>query len=161
MNPDPNPDPAPSPRPSLSIEDVIAGAAARAGLGPEAARAALTGALGLLEKHAEPQAREALYTAVAGAEALARSPEARPRGGGLMGGLMKSAGGLSGKAIADAMGLLDRLKTAGVDKDDLKRLLPAARDQIRAATGRDLLGEAVRTVPGVGVLLGDGPGGAA
>jgi len=68
--------------------------------------------------------------------------------------LMKSTGGLSGAAIADAMGLLDRLKKAGVDKDDLKRLLPAARDRVRDATGRDLLGEAVKTVPGVGPLLG-------
>ena len=146
---------------SVSIEALISDAGQAAGLPPDAARAALVGALGLLEKHAGEEARDAFYAAVLGAEALARSPEAKPRGGGLMGGLMKSTGGLSGAAIADAMGLLDRLKTAGVDKDDLKRLLPAARDQIRAATGRDLLGEAVRTVPGVGALLGDGQGGAA
>jgi hypothetical protein len=38
----------------------------------------------------------------------------------------------------------------------LKRLLPAARDAVREATGRDWLGEAVKTVPGVGALLGDG-----
>ena len=54
------------------------------------------------------------------------------------------------------MGLLDRLKDQGVSKDDLKRLLPAARDQVRIATGRDLLGDAVRGVPGVGALLGAG-----
>ena len=139
---------------SVSIETLISDATQAAGLPLDGARAALVGALGLLEKHAGVEARDAFYAAVPGAEALARSPEAKPRGGGLMGGLMKSTGGLSGAAIADAMGLLDRLKKAGVDKDDLKRLLPAARDRVRDATGRDLLGEAVKTVPGVGPLLG-------
>ena len=49
--------------------------------------------------------------------------------------------------------LLER-RCPGVDREDLKRLLPAARDQVRAATGRDWLDEAVRTVPGVGAMLG-------
>ena len=53
-----------------------------------------------------------------------------------------------------AMAVVDRLKKIGVDREDLKRLLPAARDQVRAATGRDWLGEAVKTVPGVGAMLG-------
>ncbi len=141
---------------TISIEDVMSQAAIRAGLDAEQTRAALVGALGLLEKHAEAGARDAFYAAVPGAEALARSPEAKPRGGGLMGGLMKSAGGVSGAAIGDAMGLLDRLKRIGVGKDELKRLLPAARDAVTEATGRDWMGEAVRTVPGVGALLGDG-----
>lgn len=139
----------------LTIDALIQQSAADAAMAPGQARAVLTGALGLLEKHAGLEPRDALYAAVPGAEALARSPEARPRSGGLFGGLMKAGGGLSGAAIADAMGLRDRLKRAGVDKDDLKRLLPAARRQVLAATGRDLLGEAVRSIPGVGPLLGD------
>ncbi len=141
---------------TIPIEDVMSQAAAKAGLDADQTRAALTGALGLLEKHAGPEARDAFYAAVPGAEALARSPEAKPRGGGLMGGLMKSAGGVSGAAIGDAMGLLDRLKRIGVGKEELKRLLPAARNAVTQATGRDWMGEAVRTVPGVGALLGDG-----
>lgn len=141
---------------TISIEDVMSQAAAKAGLDGDQGRAALVGALGLLEKHAEAGARDAFYAAVPGAEALARSPEAKPRGGGLMGGLMKSAGGVSGAAIGDAMGLLDRLKKIGVGKEELKRLLPAARDAVTHATGRDWMGEAVKTVPGVGALLGDG-----
>lgn len=139
---------------TIDIDDVIAGAAVKAGLSPEQARTALVSALGLLEKHAEPEALTALYAAVPGAQALARSDEARPPRGGLMGGLMKSAGGLSGKAIGDAMAVLGRLEKIGVDRDALKRLLPAARDRIKAATGRDWLGEVVKTVPGVGSLLG-------
>ena len=141
---------------TISIEDVMSQAAAEAGLDAEQGRAALVGALGLLEKHAEVEARDAFYAAVPGAGALARSAEAKPRGGGLMGGLMKSAGGVSGAAIADAMGLLDRLKRIEVGKDELKRLLPAARNAVTGATGRDWMGEAVKTVPGVGALLGDG-----
>jgi hypothetical protein len=91
---------------------------------------------------------------VAGAEAVAVSPEARPKGGGgLFGGLMKSAGGVSGAAMADAMGALDRLKRVGVDKADLKALVPIAEDKVRQETGRDLLREVVASVPGVGALL--------
>lgn len=140
---------------TITIEDVMAQAATKAGLDPDQSQAVLAGALGLLEKHADAEARDAFYNAVPGAAAVARSPEAKPRGGGLMGGLMKSAGGVSGAALGDAMGLLDRLKKVGVGKDELKRLLPAARNAVTEATGRDWLGEAVRTIPGVGALLGD------
>lgn len=139
---------------NIAIEDVIAAAAAKAGLSPDQARTALVSAMGLLEKHAEPEALAGFYAAVPGAQDVALSEEARPPRGGLMGGLMKSAGGVSGKAIGDAMAVLGKLEKIGVDRDALKRLLPAARDQIRDATGRDWLGEAVRTVPGVGALLG-------
>ncbi len=140
----------------MHFEDVVTGAATQAGLTVDQARAALTGALGLLERHATAEARDALYAAVAGTGEAARSKGAeRPRRG-LFGGLMASAGGVSGAAVAEAMGLLERLKDHAVGKAELKRLLPAAREQVRAATGRDLLGEAVRSVPGVGPMLGDG-----
>lgn len=142
--------------PTLTLETLIARAAEAAGLTPDQTRAALTGALGLLEKHAEPATLQALYAAVPGAQEAARSAEAKPPGGGLFGGLMKSAGGVSGAAVGDAMGALNRMKKVGVSKADLKRLLPAARDQVKAATGRDRLGDVIRTVPGVGPLLGDG-----
>ena len=139
---------------SLTFDTLITRAAELVDLSPDQVRAALTGALGLLDKHADRGPLTDLYAALPGAELAARSPEARPRGGGLFGGLMKSAGGVSGAAIADAMGALDRMKRIGVDKEDLKRLLPVARDQITEATGRDLLGDVIRTVPGVGPMLG-------
>lgn len=140
---------------TLTFETLIARAAGSVDLSPDQVRAALTGALALLDKHADRGPLADLYAALPGAELAARSPEARPRGGGLFGGLMKSAGGVSGAAIADAMGALDRMKRIGVDKEDLKRLLPVARDQVTAATGRDLLGDVIRTVPGVGPMLGN------
>jgi hypothetical protein len=139
---------------TLAIEDVISAAAEKAGLTPDQARKALVAALGLLDKHGEAGAVEAVYEAVPDARALAQSDEARPPRGGLFGGLMQSAGGVSGKAIGDAMAVLGALEKIGVDRDALKRLLPAARNVIRTGTGRDLLGEAVKTVPGVGALLG-------
>lgn len=141
---------------TLSFDAVVSTASARAGLTEAQGAAALTGALGLLDRHAGREALTALYAAVDGAEAIARSKAAERPKRGLFGGIMASAGGVSGAAVAEAMGLLDRLKDEGVDKAALKRLLPAARDAVRAATGRDLLGEAVRSVPGVGPLLGDG-----
>lgn len=140
----------------LTFDSIVAASAADAGLSESQGAAALSGALGLLDRHAEREPLAALYAAVPGAEAAARSKAAeRPRRG-LFGGIIASAGGVSGKAVAEAMGLLERLKDGGLDKDDLKRLLPAARDRVRTATGRDLLGEAVKSVPGVGPLLGDG-----
>ena len=141
---------------ALTFDTVAAHAAASAGLTEAQGQLALTGALGLLDRHAAPKPLAALYGAVDGAEAAARSKAAERPKRGLFGGLMASAGGVSGAAVAEAMGLLDRLKDQGVDKAALKRLLPAAREWVRVATGRDLLGEAVRSVPGVWPLLGDG-----
>lgn len=140
---------------TISLDNLMLRASDAAGLTPEQGRVALTAALGLLDKHADSEALSGLYGVVPEAEALAKSDGARPPRGGFMGGLMKSTGGLSGKAIADAMAVLGRLETTGVGKAELKRLLPAARDQVQAATGRDWLGEVVRSVPGVGPLLGD------
>ncbi|QTN19884.1 hypothetical protein HZ989_02045 [Brevundimonas sp. AJA228-03] len=141
--------------PDLTFDDLTGLSAADAGLSRDQARIALTGALGLLDRHAAHETLVALFEAVPGAEAAARSEGAARPKRGPFGGLIAGAGGLSGKAVAEAMGLLDRLEEVGVSKADLKRLLPAARDLIRARTGRDLLGEAVRSVPGVGPLLGD------
>ncbi len=141
---------------ALCFDDIVAASAAEAGLTEAQGQVALTGALGLLDRHATREPLAALYAAVAGAEAAARSKAAERPKRGLFGGLMASAGGVSGKAVAEAMGLLERLKEDGLDKNDLKRLLPAARERVRTATGRDLLGEAVRSVPGIGPLLGDG-----
>lgn len=139
----------------LSMSEWVSEAAAIAGLEEADAWTAMTAALGLLDKHADPEAVQAMYDCVEGSERLSRSDEAKPKaGGGLFGGVMKAAGGLSGQAVADAMGVVERLKRRGVSKDDLKRLLPAARESLREATGRDLLGDAITTVPGVGALLG-------
>lgn len=139
-----------------TFDALVSAAAAEAGLTEAQGRAALTGALGLLDRHAGRDALADLYATVDGAEVAARSKAAeRPRRG-LFGGIMASAGGVSGAAVAEAMGLLEKLKDEGVDKAALKRLLPAAREVVRSVTGRDLLGEAVKSVPGVGPLLGDG-----
>lgn len=129
-------------------------AVGRAGVPAEAGRSVLVQALGLLEKHADPHRMAALYVAIPGAEDVAVSKAAKPRaGGGLFGGVMRSAGGVSGAAMADAMGLLDRAKKQGLDQETLKALAQALRGEVRAATGRDLLGEALKSVPGVGRML--------
>lgn len=140
----------------LDIDRLTQEAARAAGLDDAQARDLLAGALGLIDRHGRPDANAELYAAVAGAEALARSDAARPRkGGGLFGGLMKSAGGVSGAAMAEAMALVDGLKKQGLDRDALKPALKALRNRVREASGRDLLGDAVRAVPGVGPLLGE------
>jgi len=136
-----------------SIDDLIAEGALRTRLDPAQVRATLAGALGLLDKHADRAPVDQIYAAVPGARELAASPDGRVKGGGLLGGLMKSAGGVSGAAMADAMGMLSKLQKQGVEKADLKALLPVAEAWVRERTGRDLLREAVASVPGVGALL--------
>jgi hypothetical protein len=136
------------------IEEIIDLGVKRTRLDEPQVRLALSGALGLLDKHAAAEPMDALYAALPGARDLANSPEGKAKsGGGLFGGLMRSAGGVSGAAMADAMGLLSRLSKAGVDKADLKMLLPVVEDWIRLRTGHDLLREALASVPGVGALL--------
>lgn len=137
------------------INDLIDLVAQRTRLDAAQARAVLAGALGLLDKHAATEPMTALYVQIPSAHELASSPEAKVKpGGGLFGGLMKSAGGLSGAAIADAMGMLKALERKGIKKADLKAVLPLAEEWVKVRTGRDLLGEALASVPGVGPLLG-------
>lgn len=137
------------------IEDLIAKGSAATGLSADKVRLALAGALGLLEKHAANDRLRGLYAAVPGAEALARSPEAQVKpAGGLFGGLMRSAGGVSGAAVADAMAMLDKAQKAGVGKPQLKVLLKTVEAEVKARTGRDVLRETLASVPGVGSLLG-------
>lgn len=136
------------------IENLIDLIARRTRLDAGQARAVLAGALGLLDRHAAREPMTALYVAIPSAHALTALPEAKAKsGGGLLGGLMKSAGGVSGAAIADAMGLLSRLQKQGVDKADLKAALPLAQEWVRTRAGRDLLGEAMASVPGLGNVI--------
>ena len=137
------------------MDDLIAKGASATGLPAAKVRLALAGALGLLQKHAANDRLKDLYAAVPGAEALARSPDAQVKpAGGLFGGLMRSAGGVSGAAVADAMAMLGKAQAAGVGKAELKTLLKTVEAEVKARTGRDVLRETLQSVPGVGALLG-------
>jgi hypothetical protein len=138
------------------IEELFGEAAAKTGLSQSQVIAALAGALGLIRKHAEPAKVQALFQAVPGTQDLAEAgAEAAPKGGGgLFGGIMKAAGGAGGAAMSDAMALQGRLQKQGVGTDELKRLLPVARAFVQRKTGQDLLGDALKSIPGVGGMLG-------
>ena len=135
------------------IEELFAEGAGATGLTERQVKDALAGSLGLIRKHADPAKARALFDAVPGAEPLAAAG-APPKGGGLLGGMMKAAGGAGGAAMSAAMALQGRLGKEGVSQADLKRLLPVAREFVRRKTGRDLLGETIRSIPGVGGMLG-------
>ena len=138
------------------IEELFGEAAAKTRLSESQVIAALAGALGLIHKHAEPAKVQALFQGVPGTQDLAEAgAEAAPKkSGGLLGGLMKAAGGSGGAAMSDAMALQGRLKAQGVGTDDLKQLLPVARAFVERKTGKDLLGDTLRSIPGVGGMLG-------
>jgi hypothetical protein len=134
------------------IEQLFSFASARTGLTETQVIAALAGSLGLIQKHGDPGRVRALFEAVPGASDLAEAGQAaapKPKGG-LFGGLAKAAGGA---AAPDALALLDRLKAQGVSTDKLRTLLPVARDWVADRTGRDLLGDALASVPGAGALM--------
>ncbi len=138
------------------IEELFGEAAAKTGLSQSQVIAALAGALGLIRKHAEPAKVQALFQAVPGTQDLAEAgAEAAPKGGGgLFGGIMKAAGGAGGAAMSDAMALQGRLQKQGLGTDELKRPLPVARAFVQQKTGKDLLGDTLRSIPGVGGMLG-------
>ncbi len=138
------------------IDELVKTASEQTGLDQVKVRRTLSGALGLIDKHAAPTKRDELYHAVPGAQALATegTREIGSGGGGLLGGFMRAAGGAQGSALADAKAMLDRGKREGVSQDDLQRLLPVAMTWVQEKTGRDLLREVVATIPGVGSMLG-------
>ena len=136
------------------IDELYAEGAAGTRLNERQVKDALSGALGLIRKHADPAKTQALFDGVPGTEALAAAGAPTAKGGGLFGGLMKSVGGAGGAAMSDALALQTRLKGQGVQTDDLKQLLPVARGFVQRKTGKDLLGDTLRSIPGVGGLLG-------
>jgi hypothetical protein len=134
------------------IDELFSEGAARTGLSENQVIASLAGALGLIKKHGEPAKVQALFDGVPGTADLADAGQsAAPKAkGGLFGGLAKAVGG---SAAPDALALMDRLKGQGVSSDKLKALLPVAREWVRTKTGRDLLGDALGTIPGMGSFL--------
>ena len=137
------------------LDELFTEAATKTRLNETQVIAALAGSLGLIRKHAEPAKVQALFAAVPGtADLAAAGAEAAPKSGGLLGGLMKAAGGSGGAAMSDAMALQNRLHKQNIHSDDLKQLLPVARAFVERKTGKDLLGDTLRSIPGVGGLLG-------
>ena len=135
------------------IQDLFPEAASKTGLSETQVIAALAGSLGLMKKHGDPVRVQALFDGVPGTSDLAEAGAAaapKPKGG-LFGGLAKAAGGA---AAPDALALMERLKAQGVRSDALRSLLPVARDWVKTQTGRDLLGDALKTIPGAGGVLG-------
>ena len=138
------------------IDELISTAAEKTGLSAAQVRTALAGAMGLVRKHADGTAVEALLDKVPGLDALADEGAKGGGGGGLLGGLMKGLGGASGGAMADGMALIQDLAKDGISAEDLKLLVPTATKLIREKTGHDVLGDALKSIPGVGGMLSQG-----
>src|SRR5690242_4661129 len=115
------------------IEDLIQKCAAAAGMTPDKARETLAAALGLMKTHADPAKLAELFQAVPGADNLAVQGQAMApkKGGGLLGGLMKTVGGSGGAALSDAMAMAAHLNAQGISNGQLKKLLPVAEDWVR------------------------------
>ena len=137
------------------IQTLVARAADRTGLTPAQANTALSAALFLLEKHADPSQVKDLFASVPGAEDLAKQGAVlgQNKAGGLVAGMMRNVGGASGAAMSDAMSVGQRLTRQGITTADMQAILPVAMQFVRETTGRDLLKDVLNTIPGLGPLL--------
>ena len=138
------------------IDELVRDAAQRTGLSEDQAQLGLSAALSLIEKHGDPVKVAELLDEIPGAAKLAADGSAltKQKSGGLMGGLMRAAGGASGAAMSDAMAMGQRLARQGITTSDMQAILPVAMAFVRERTGRDLLREVLVTIPGLGKLLG-------
>ncbi len=137
------------------IEQLVQQSADHAGLSEDQAGTALSAALYLIRKHGDLGKVAELFAAVPGAAEMADqgSALAQAKGGGLMAGLARSAGGPGGAAMSDAMAMGQQMARQGVTTSDMQKILPLAMEWVRQQTGRDLLRDVLTTIPGLGPLL--------
>lgn len=137
------------------IDELVEQAATHAGLSQDQARTALSAALYLIRKHGDGSLVDTLFQEIGGSSELAEqgSALAQSKGGGLMAGLMRGAGGSSGAVMSDAMAMNQQLTKQGVTISDMQKILPLAMGWVKDRTGRDLLRETLSTIPGLGPLL--------
>ena len=137
------------------IEDLVQRAAEATGLSGQQARLGLSAAMSLIQKHGEAGKVAELFSAIPGSEALAQEGAAltQQKSGGLLGGLMRGAGGAGGAAMSDAMALGPKLAKQGVTTSDMQNILPVAMQFVRERTGRDLLHDVLGSIPGLGPLM--------
>ena len=135
------------------IELLVEQIAADTRLSPEQARMALAGSLAILRNHGDPAKVDALMQALPGADDLAKEGAAVAGKAGLMGGLLRFAGGAQGAAAADALAMGNYLKKQDVKAADLRQMLPIARKWARKQTGSEVLDEAMMSIPGVAAMM--------
>jgi hypothetical protein len=134
------------------IEELIEATADHAGLSDEQARLGLSGALVLIERHADPAKVEELLSAIPGSRELAAEGAALTQSRGIVGGLV-GRGGASGAAMADAMTINQHLARAGINVSDMQEILPIAMIFVQQKTGKDMLRDVLLSIPGLGPLL--------
>jgi len=139
---------------TFTIDDVIRRAAVKSACSEDQARQVITAGFWLLHKHGEPSAVRAVFDRLPGAAAVAGSTAAVRRKPGLLAGLIKATNGLPLAVVADGAALLIRFKAAGIERVTAKRVTRSVRHQVEVETGHDLVGDALRTIPGVGDMLG-------
>ena len=137
------------------IDELVQRAAKATGLSLAQTRMGLSAAMSLIHKHGQPDQVARLFEAIPGSQALAGEGSAMTAGrpGGLMGGLLRNAGGAGGAAMSDAMALGQKLTKEGVTTSDMQNILPVAMDFVREKTGQDLLREVLTSIPGLGPLM--------
>ncbi len=137
------------------IDELIGRAAGATGLKPDQARAGLSAALSLINKHGDAAQTSELFGAIPGSQGLAEEGNAMTaqKSGGLLGGLMRGAGGAGGAAMSDAMAVGQKLAKQGVTLADMQNILPVAMQFVREKTGRDLLTDVLGSIPGIGPML--------
>lgn len=135
------------------IDELIEATADHAGLSDEQAKLGLSGALVLIERHADADKVRELLDSIPGSRELAAEGAALTRSRGVLSGVVGKAGGASGAAMADAMTINQHLARAGINVSDMQEILPIAMRFVEEKTGKDLLREVLLSIPGLGPLL--------
>lgn len=135
------------------VDELIARITSNTRLDAAQARTVMGSALVMMRAHADPAKMRRLVEALPGVEALAADALPQAGGGGVLGGMMRTFGGAYGSSLADAMEMGKAINAQGISNGQLKKLLPLAMEFVRETSGRDLLREALESIPGVGVLL--------
>ncbi len=129
-------------------------AAGGLGISTDDAGAATGGLLKLIMDKVSEQDAASLMQAVPGASELL-STSRNPSGGGMLGGLMSSAGKLVGGKAGAALGVMSIFKNANLDGTQAASFSRMFFDMVSKNAGPDLVSRILGQIPDLKGLVGD------
>lgn len=139
------------------MDEAIRIIAGKLGLPESAVRSASVAVLRFAREKVGAAEFDAVVAKVPGAAeflaATAADAPAAPSGGGLLGGLLGSAGGLFGGDTADFMGLVGKLEAAGVPAGKAMPFAQALFAEIERVGGPEIVQKIVERVPAAAAFV--------
>lgn len=134
----------------MQIEDITGAIASRLGVDPAATEKTVGVILSVIEHEAGASEADALFSRIPGAAALAqRYDVATQTGGGLMGMLSSSLGGVFGERTGILVSGLSQLETTGLDNGQLQQAATHLVAYAEQAAGPAVVDRLLSSVPGL------------